>query len=968
MTPERWREVTQIYGAVVSQAPERRAAAVAELCGADVELRREIESLLQSKDGVSLLERAAVDRGSVMQMLSVGSQIGVFRIDSLLGVGGMGEVYRARDTKLNRDVAIKILPPAFANDPDRLARFKREAQVLASLNHPNIATIHGFEDSSGVHALVLELVEGPTLADRIQRGRLEVSEAIAIAKQIAEALEAAHEQGIIHRDLKPANVKVRDDGTVKVLDFGLAKIAEPAGVVQAFRPASPGGPEGPHYASQSPTITTPAMTAAGMILGTAAYMSPEQAKGRPADKRSDIWAFGCVLYEMLAGKRAFDGEDVSDTLANVLKTDPDWSVLPVNTPRSLRRLLGRALQKDRRRRFADIADARFEMEESGDADQVIEQPPAPRLLRWRERAIWAGVAAIAVAAALVLSTRSSAPGSSREVQFDIQTGVTTEMESIAMSPDGTRIVFVDMLNNQRRLSLRAFDSLTSRALEHTDGAQNPFWSPDGRSVAFFSGGQLKKIDLDSGSVQTITEAPRGLGGSWNRDGVILFAPTAGGLFRVNDSGGASIPVTVPRNAGAKHVSPQFLPDGRHFIYYIDDEKNESGEYVGELNSKESKRIVSDIDGAAWFVRGDYLMFPRRAALLAQRFDLNQLKPVEDIVQVAESIRVDTPRRLTAVTSSSEGSFAYRARSLIAQGDRLAWFDRAGRELERLDSVEPADTNNFGLSPKGDSVALGRGGRVGGGIWLLETTRRVISSLGRPGNFPIFSPDGTRIAYSASKTTSNLDLFVATVSGGTDDIPLLVTRQSKQPTDWSFDNKFLAYRTSDPQTGYDVWVLPLEGDRTPLPIAHTAADEREGQFSPDAGWIAYESSESGRPEIYVQPFGRIGDREKISTNGGTQPRWRRDGQELFYVALDGELMAVAVTSSSATDRQLPLGAQTRLFPSHVVIGGPPGVQYVPSIDGQRFLINVMRERAAEPINVVLHWKGLAVNNTVASSQQ
>jgi dipeptidyl aminopeptidase/acylaminoacyl peptidase len=308
--------------------------------------------------------------------------------------------------------------------------------------------------------------------------------------------------------------------------------------------------------------------------------------------------------------------------------------------------------------------------------------------------------------------------------------------------------------------------------------------------------------------------------------------------------------------------------------------------------------------------------------------------------------------------------------LIAQGDRLAWFDRAGRELERLDSVEPAATNNFGLSPKGDSVALGRGGggRIGGGIWLLDTTRRVISSFGRLGNFPIFSPDGTRIVYSAAKTTSSLDLFVATVSGGTDDVPLLVTRQSKQPTDWSFDSKFLAYRSSDPQTGYDVWVLPLEGDRTPLPIAHTAADEREAQFSPDARWIAYESSESGRPEIYVQPFGRSGDREKISTNGGTQVRWRRDGQELFYVALDGELMAVTVKPSSASDRVLPIGAPTRLFPSHVVIGGPPGVQYVPSIDGQRFLINVMRDRATEPINVVLHWKGLGANDTVAASQQ
>src|SRR5262245_18076342 len=374
MTPERWREVTQIYGAVVSQAPERRAAAVVELCGADVELRREIESLLQSKDSASLLERAAVDRGSVIQMLSVGSQIGVFRIDALLGVGGMGEVYRARDTKLNRDVAIKILPPAFANDPDRLARFKREAQVLASLNHPNVGGVYGFEDANGIHALILELVDGPTLAGMLEgfrpsalgsgpdaapspkskapsRRAPPLDEALQIARQIADALEAAHEQGIIHRDLKPANIKVRDDGTVKVLDFGLAKLADPVGA------ALQGGPS----MTQSPTITTPAMTAAGMILGTAAYMSPEQAKGRPADKRSDIWAFGCVLYVIVTGKRAFDGEDVSDTLANVLKTDPDWSALPGAVPQSMRRLLRRCLTRDRKSRVADIADARLEL-------------------------------------------------------------------------------------------------------------------------------------------------------------------------------------------------------------------------------------------------------------------------------------------------------------------------------------------------------------------------------------------------------------------------------------------------------------------------------------------------------------------------------------------------------------------------------------------------------------------------------
>jgi serine/threonine protein kinase len=435
MTPERWREVTQIYGAVVSQAPERRAAAVAELCGTDQELRREIESLLQSKDGASLLERAAAERGSVMQMLSVGSQIGVFRIDALLGVGGMGEVYRARDTKLNRDVAIKILPSAFANDPDRLARFKREAQMLASLNHPNIAAIYGFEDSSDIHALVLELVDGETLADRLgpPKGRPRpVPEALAIARQIADALEAAHEQGIIHRDLKPANIKVREDGTVKVLDFGLAKLTEP-GVVQAFRPA---GPEGPHYASQSPTITTPAMTAAGMILGTAAYMSPEQAKGRPADKRSDVWAFGCVLYEMLTGKRAFDGEDVSDTLANILRGEPSWSALPHLLDARLTVLLRRCLEKDIRKRWQAVGDLRYALEQLRDEPQPLLVDGPAWKSQWRATVlVGAATAALLVAGTTFLTQRLTRvdPAPRRVTRFSIPLPQGSRLPAISLN-------------------------------------------------------------------------------------------------------------------------------------------------------------------------------------------------------------------------------------------------------------------------------------------------------------------------------------------------------------------------------------------------------------------------------------------------------------------------------------------------------------------------------------------------------
>jgi Tol biopolymer transport system component len=882
--------------------------------------------------------------------LAPGTRLGSYEVIARIGAGGMGEVYRARDTRLDRAVALKVLPESVANDADRLARFQREAKTLAALNHPNIGGIHGLEEANGLTALVLELVEGPTLADRITQGALPLDEALEIARQIAGALEAAHELGIIHRDLKPSNIKVRPDGAVKVLDFGLAKaLATDSGAATASD------------SSQSPTITTPAATRLGVIMGTAAYMSPEQARGKPLDKRTDIWAFGCVLYEMLSGQRAFAGDDVSDVLASVLAREPDLAALPPTVPASIRRLLRRCLQKDRNERLRDIGDARIEIRDAlAKVEPEVAAVPAPGATR-RSRQRIALLSALAlitlIAAVSVLwvfrSAFYSAPPAP-EMRLDINTPPTNVPGSLAISPDGRTIAFVATAEGQSRLWLRVLDTATARPLPGTEGAQNPFWSPDSRSVAFFADNKLKRLDIDGGSVRILGNVYRGTGGAWNREGVILVASLGDPISRVADTGGE--PATVPSLfQQGSNFSPRFLPDGRRFLYYVRGSPDARGVYVGALDGKVEPRRLFDSDTGAVYVSSGQLLFVRQRTLFAQNFDPLRLQLSGAPFPVAEH---SASCACLGLSVSDTGSIAYRA---MPPGVRrqFIWFDRSGKEIGKVgDAAAMASPS---LSPDEQRIVGYRGNPVDGNvdIWVLETKRGVFSRFTTHVSddvSPVWSPKGDRIVFVSNRKGIH-DLFVKSATAGGSEELLLASPQNKITTDWSKDGRFVLFDQLDPKTSGDVWALSLDGKGKPFPVAQTQFEEQRGQFSPDSKWIAYQSDESGRDEIYIQPFPGPANKWRISTNSGTQVRWRPDGKELFYVQMDGKLMAVPVRIASNTNDP-EVDAPVALFTpplGGMVQQADFRQQYMISSDGQRFLVSTISEGANSPITVILNWK-------------
>jgi eukaryotic-like serine/threonine-protein kinase len=871
--------------------------------------------------------------------LAAGTRVGPYEIVSAIGAGGMGEVYRARDTKLQRDVAIKVLPDLFAADPERLARFEREAQLLASLNHPNIAHVYGVED----RALVMELVEGDDLAQRLARGPIPVDEALAIARQIADALEAAHEHGIVHRDLKPANVKVRPDGAVKVLDFGLAKAMEP--------------PRSAAETLNSPTFTAQA-TQQGLVIGTAAYMPPEQARGKTVDKRADIWAFGCVLYEMLGGRQTFGGDTITDVLAAVVRQDPDWTTLPVDTPSSVRRLLVRCLQKDPARRLRDISDARLEID---DRDAPPSAPPpaqGPRP-RGRERLAWTvaavtGLAAIAAVAAAI-ALRPAPAADVPETRLEFNTPPTPDALGLAISPDGRDIVVAAFSGGQPRLVIRPLGVDATQTLNGTEGAAYPFWSPDGKSVGFFADGALKRVDRN-GSVLNLARASASRGATWGGDDTIVFAAaSAGPLSRMPAAGGTAQIASRLLDGQQSHRFPQFLSDGRHFVFYAQAAVSATrGVYLGELGSLDATYLV-DSDVAAVVANGDSLLLVRQGTLSAHRLDVAAGKLVGNPVPIATDVAVDGALAVSAV-SAGAGTIIMRRGSAIGLRD-LVWYDQSGKPLAKIGESDPAYPRVPELSPDESKLAIYRSAGGNTDVWLIDTARagRTRFTFDASSDvFPVWSPDGSQIVFGSNRK-GMFDLYQKASSGSGVEQLILESSQSKVPSQWSPDSRFLVYRVTTDK-GYDLWALPMSGDRTPVPLATSPFEEREGQVSPDSRWLAYQSNESGRFEIWVQGFPVASSKWQVSQNGGAQVRWSADGKRLFYMALDGRLHVVDL--SVTPDRAITVGADVALFTPRTAGGPLPGSDkhtYAVSRDGR--LLVVVRPEGDQPLplSVVLNWK-------------
>ena len=944
----RWVRVKEIFNSALARAPDQRAAFLREACGEDVALRNEAESLLAAHAAAgSFAEGAAIDAsvshdswavGRAVPAMVEGFEFGPYRIIAPLDAGGMGEVYRALDTRLHREVAVKVLPTALSADPERVASLEREARLLAALNHPNIATIHGLEIAGGVHAIVMALIDGPTLADRLSSGPLPLEGALDIARQIAEALEAAHEKGIIHRDLKPANIKLTAAGAVSVLDFGLAK-----GLAAEGRDV------------RDAPVVGDAASGDGVVMGTPAYMSPEQARGQRVDARSDVWAFGCVLYEMLTAHSAFGRATVAETLVAILEHEPKWERLPPNVPASIRRTLRRCLERDPRRRLHDIADARIEIEDAANDPEGAASALVTASDRRRARMLGISTVVLAIGFAATLGAwllRTTVDAPQLRV-VDIATPRTSDPWSFALSPDGRRIAFVADREGKPMLWVRALDAASAQALPGTEGARRPFWSPDSRSIGFFANSELRRIEARGGSARTVAYALGGTTAAWGPDGTILFSGAdAPSLRRVDAAGGSVRAATAATAESTGHRHPQFLPGGQQFLFFVGGPDAVRGVYLGSLRSSEVTRLTaSDAQGA--YVSPGWLLFVRQGTLLAQHFDLGRRMLSGESITVADSVAFEPITGAGAFSTSDVGVMAYR--SGRPSMTRLSWFDRSGNALGTLGSAEQVGLSNLRLSPNGRRLVAERTLQNETDLWLLDAahqTRFTRGSDGRIARLPIWSPDGERIAYE-SVASGSVKLSVKPSSGDGDEAVLFESPQGKIPCDWSPDGRFLLYYIPDPKTGTDLWVLP-EATGVPFIFLKTGANELWGQFSPDGHWVAYQSNETGRYEIYVRPFPASGGAVPVSTAGGVYPRWSRDGKELYFIAPDAKMMASPIRAAAAT---IEAGVPAMLFQTQRVGGGMNvigrGPQYDVTSDG-RFLINVDAESSALPITLLMNW--------------
>ncbi|HXG72334.1 MAG TPA: protein kinase [Gemmatimonadaceae bacterium] len=882
--------------------------------------------------------------------LTPGTRLGSYEILEPIGAGGMGEVYRARDAKLNRDVALKILPETFATDPDRLARFRREAQVLASLNHPNIGHIYGFEDSGTTHALVLELIEGPTLADRITAGPMPLADALPIARQIAEALEAAHEQGTIHRDLKPANVKVRDDGTVKVLDFGLAKALDPA-------------TSGRSDAMNSPTLTARA-TQMGLIIGTAAYMSPEQAKGKAVDRRADIWAFGVVLYEMLTGRRAFEGEDISTTLAAVLMREPDWTALPANTPPAFVTLIQRCLERDPKQRLRDIGEARLLLSNPQTMSGRPAEAAAPVIDSGGSRTAWAvaGVAAIvaAVVGALWLTGFSKSPASPRVEALLAPPPGSTIGAGFALSPDGQRLVLtaVNQETGVSSLWIRELASSMPTALAQTDGGSLPFWSPDGAQVAFFADGKLKKTDLQGSPPQVICEAPSSRGGAWGPGNRIVFSGSFRTGLDVVDAGGGAITslTTLDQKRGEKsHRWPVFLPDGEHLLFVAQ---------TGEAGAKDDSSTVEALtistgvrtrlvtaNSSPLYSDAGFLLFWREGALRAQAFDAKNLTVSGTVFPVAAGLMFDS-NELVYASVSANGTLVY----LPDGGTSRSTLMVADRKGIAVQTIAESVLVEGGLALSHDGTRLAASITAPGArsqdVWIYDLTRGTSGPLTfEEGSdmYQVWSADDADVAYTNDRKNDGV-IYRRSADGRGQAQEIGNHPSGFLSFDWSRDRAWLVVGAVNGQTGFDLLRFDIKEQKL-TPLVQTPFNDLTGSLSPDNRLLAYSSDQTGRREVYVTSLSDS-SRWQVSTQGGAMPSWRRDGRELYFIGPQNRLMVVNV-EAGATFRH---STARELFRAIFNWAGTEDFArpYAPMPDGQRFALNVLNERNAQLLTLVTNW--------------
>jgi eukaryotic-like serine/threonine-protein kinase len=900
--------------------------------------------------------------------ISAGMRLGPYEIVAPIGAGGMGEVWKARDTRLDRTVAIKVLPPALAGDPHLRDRFDREARAISSLNHPHICTLFDVGHQDDMHFLVLEYLEGETVADHLARGPFDLDQGLKITIEICDALDKAHRSGIVHRDLKPANVMLTKSGA-KLLDFGLAKSAVP--VV-----STPG-------LSMLPT-TPPNLTAQGAILGTFQYMAPEQIEGLEADARTDVFAFGALLFEMLTGRTAFEGKTRAGLLGAILKDDPPpvSRVQPV-VPVALDRIVSTCVAKDPDDRYQSARDLLRDLKwvASGSAAATTPGGGSPRVAAIAAAAVVVG--AIVAGGAVWLATRERSPAAG-PIVFTIppppnmtfggpNAGGTGTATQLALSPDGRHVVFVAGVRPAYQIWLRSIGAATAASIPGTEGGTFPFWSPDSRFIAFFAGGKLKKLQIGGGLPIVLCDAPAGRGGSWNSDNVILFSPAVAagaGLMRVSSAGGIPTVVSTPDPATGEtnYRWPSFLPDGHHFFYTATigaccPAAKPSVIRIGSLDQPGNVVTLFEAESSASYASG-HVWFARDETLMAQPFDPTARRLTGDPFPVAQRVGPEGSRYV-GVSVSQSGTLVYAQDGSQAPRQLLS-FDRAGRTLATVAlaganpmpiSFTAAQYGNPSLSPDGKRVALalGTGNPENQDIWVVDIERNRRSRLTvdpGPDRSPVWSPDGTRVAFAAERF-GKFSLRQKIVDQTTADEPLLESEDSALPTDWSADGRFIAYTIAKTfPVRSDIWVLPLFGDRKPFPLVQTAFSESSAVFSPDGRWIAYTSSESGQPNVYVQPFPGGGRKYPVSRDGGGQPVWRADGKELFFIGPDGSMMAAPVDVSG----QFDIGQPQALFTAVPVSGLTMNyLQYAVTNDGKRFLVNARPLQANEaPMTVVVNW--------------